>query len=65
MAADEHPEAGAAAAAALLVDLQDEALERDGVVAGHHPFLLVAEDLVEVVTAEGHEGAGRIGGAPA
>src|SRR5205814_1550260 len=62
MAADEHAQALAGAAARLLVDLQAHALEGDGVIRGDGARLFVTEDVGEVDPAEGHEGRGRIGG---
>src|SRR2546425_12099266 len=64
VATHEHPEAGTGAAAALFVELEHDALEGDGVVAGDDAFLFMAEDLREVVAQDGHERAVRIGGRP-
>src|SRR5205809_7325700 len=65
VATHEHPEAGTGAAAALLVELEHDALEGDGVVPGDDAFLFMAEDLREVVARDGNERAVRIGGRPA
>ncbi len=46
VAADEDAQADAAAAAPLLVDLQHDTLEHEGVVPGDTALFLVAEDLV-------------------
>ena len=62
MPAHEHAQARAAAAAALLVDLQGHAVEADGVVARHDARLFVTQDLMEVVAADGDEGTSGIGG---
>lgn len=56
MPADEDREAGTAAAAALLIDLENDSVEDHGVVARDGAGLLVAEDLVEVHAAERDEG---------
>jgi hypothetical protein len=48
MAADEHRQAGARAAAPLLGDLPDDAIEGDGVVARDDPRLVVTEDRLEL-----------------
>lgn len=58
----QNPQARAAAPAGLLRDGQGQALEDDDVVAADHALLFMAQDLVEVCTAEGHEGRRRIGG---
>src|ERR1044071_9918603 len=60
VAADEDAQAGAAPPAPLLVDLQHHAIEHDGVIAGHAARFLVAEDLVQVMSAHRHEGAAGI-----
>src|ERR1700752_816505 len=52
----EPAEAGAAVPAALFIDLQHKSAEAHGVVAGHDPFFLMTEDLLEVLTADGDEG---------
>ena len=65
MPADEHAQPGAAAAAALLVDLEDDLIEGDGVIAAHDPLLFVTEDLLQIVRADGDEGTGRIRRRPA
>lgn len=62
MPAHEHAEACAAAAAALLVDLQQHAGEAHGIVPGDHAFLFVTQDLGEIVPADRDEGTGGIGG---
>src|SRR3989475_9174587 len=64
VATHEHPEASTGAAAALFVELEHDALEGVGVVAGDDAFLFMAEDLREVVAQDGHERAVRIGGRP-
>ena len=61
---DEHAQAGTATAPSLLVDLQDEPADGDGVVARHDPFFLVTEDLLEVVAADGDERGSGIRGWP-
>ena len=60
MAADEDRQAGAGAAAALLRDLQDDAIEGDRVVAGDDPRLFVTEDGLELGRSDGDERRGRI-----
>jgi hypothetical protein len=47
MPTDEHAQAGAAAQAPVLGDLQHEAAKRDGVVPRDDAFFLVTEDLFE------------------
>ena len=65
VATDEDAEAGAGAAAALLVDLEQDALEGDRVVPRHDALLFMAEDLRKVVAHDRHERAVRIHGRPA
>ena len=48
MAPDEDGQAGARAAAPLLRDLQHDAIEHHGVVAGDDPRLFVTEDGLEL-----------------
>src|SRR2546427_12200350 len=60
MPAHDNAEARATPPAALLVDLQDDAVEADGVVAGNAPLLFVTEDLIEIDAADGHKRAGGI-----
>ena len=62
VAANEHAQPLAGAAARLLVDLQAHALERDRVVRGDGARLFVTEDVGEIHLAEGDEGRGGIGG---
>jgi hypothetical protein len=65
MAAHEHAQASTAAAAALLVDLQHDLIQGDGVVAADDALLLVAQDLIEIVRPDGDEGTmGSAGGRP-
>src|SRR5882672_8189774 len=59
--ANEYAQAGAAAAALLLVDLQHHAIEHERVVPGDGALFLVAEDLVQVLPAHRDEGAAGIG----
>src|SRR5262245_15502540 len=61
MTAHEDAQAGTGAAAALLVDLQDDVIQHDRVVAADNAFLLVTEDLIQVQGAERDEGTGGIG----
>ena len=60
MPAHDNAEGRAAPPAALLVDLQDHAVEAHGVVAGDDPLLFVTEDLIEIDAADGHKRAGGI-----
>jgi len=60
MATHEDAKAGTAAAAPLLVDLQDDAVQGHGVIAGHDALFLMTQDLLQVVGAEGDEGRGGI-----
>src|SRR5262249_60634182 len=62
---DRDPPPRTAPPAALLGDPQDKPIERDGVVPGHDALFFVAEDLVEIVSADGHEGRRGIRGRPA
>jgi hypothetical protein len=62
MTPDHDAKPRAAAPAALFVDLQEHAVERDGVVARDDTLFVMAQDLVEIVGADGDEGAGGIGG---
>src|SRR5262249_13829869 len=57
-----HAQARTGAAAGLLGQLQDEAIELHGVVAGDDAFVLMAEDLREIDGAEGDESGGGGGG---
>src|ERR1051325_8158591 len=57
MTPHDDAEACAAAPPALFVDLQEHAVECDGVVACDDTLFLMAEDLVEVVRADRDEGA--------
>jgi signal transduction histidine kinase len=65
VAPDEHGQARTAAAAPLLVDLEDHAIQDDGVVPRDRAGLFMTEDLLEVHAAEGHEGGRGIGRGPA
>src|SRR6266516_7137917 len=56
MAADEHMQPGAGAAAGLLGQLQRDEAGGDDVVAPDDALVLDAEDLVEIDPAEGDEG---------
>jgi hypothetical protein len=62
MPANDHPQPRAAASTPLLGQLEQQASEGHGVVPRDDPLFLVAEDLVEVVPANRHEGAGGIRG---
>jgi CRISPR/Cas system-associated endoribonuclease Cas2 len=64
MATHEDAQPGAGTAPRLLVDLQPDALEGDGVVLTDGAGVFVAEDVGEVDPPEGHERRGRIGGCP-
>src|ERR1700736_2602766 len=64
MAADEDPQARAAATARLFGHLQGHARKGDDVVAADDALLLDAEDLVEVYPAQGDEGRGGVGRGP-
>lgn len=55
VAADEHAQPLAGAAARLLVDLQAHALEGDRVIRGHRARFFVTEDMGEIHLAEGDE----------
>jgi hypothetical protein len=62
---NEHAQASTAAPAPLLVDLQHHPIERERVVPGDAPLVLVAKDLVEVLPTHGHErAAGILNGSP-
>ena len=65
MAPDPHGEPGAGAAAALLGDLQDDPLQRDGVIGGDDARFFVAEDGLELGRGDRDEGGGGIRGGPA
>lgn len=65
MATDEHAQAGTAAAARLLGELEREVLGGDHVVTADDALMLHAEDLLEVHAAQSHEGGGVFGGRPA
>src|SRR5688572_18913742 len=65
MAADQDGESRAAPAAALFADLQDDAVEGDGVVAADDAGLLVAKDGLELGEGDRDKGGGRVGGAAA
>ena len=58
---NEHAQASTAAPAPLLVDLQHHPIERERVVPGDAPLVLVAKDLVEVLPTHRDEGAAGIG----
>src|SRR5258706_3518841 len=58
---NEHAQASTAAPAPLLVDLQHYPIERERVVPGDAPLVLVAKDLVEVLPTHRDEGAAGIG----
>src|SRR5262249_10506390 len=62
---DQDPQAGAAPAAALLGNLQDEPIERDGVVPRDDALFFMTQDLIQIVNPDGHEGGRRIRGRPA
>src|SRR5207247_3732669 len=64
MAAHEDAESGAGATARLLVNLQPDALEGDGVVLPHGADLFMTEDVGEVHAPERDKGRGRIRGRP-
>ena len=64
MAAYEDAEPGAGAAARLLVNLQPDALEGNGVVLPHGADLFMTEDVGEVHAPERDKGRGRIRGRP-
>src|ERR1700682_3620977 len=59
--ADEDAQTDAAAAASLLVELQHDPIEHEGVVPGDAALFLVAEDLVQVLPAHWHEGTAGSG----
>src|SRR5258706_7029584 len=59
--ANEYAQAGTAAPAPLLVDLQHHAIEHERIVPGDGALFLVAEDLVQILPAHRHEGAAGIG----
>src|SRR5215475_5763727 len=65
MAPDEHAQARTGAPAGLLGELQGEALARHDVVAADDAFFLDTENLVQIDSAEGHEGRGGISGGAA
>src|ERR1700716_3084306 len=58
---NEHAQASTAAPAPLLVDLQHDPIEHEGVVPGDAALFLVAEDLVQVLPPHRHEGTAGIG----
>jgi hypothetical protein len=62
MAANEHVQPGAGAAAWWLGQLQGDEAGGDDMVAPDDPRILDAEDLVEIDAAEGDEGRGGIRG---
>src|SRR2546427_8645775 len=62
MPADQDLQARAGAPAALLGDLQEDAVEPHGVVAGDDPGFLVTEYLREFDITDRHEGWCRVGG---
>src|SRR5882724_8284184 len=64
MPADEDAEAGAVAAAGLLVQLKGVAVSGHHIVAPDDAFLLDAENLLEVDAAEWDKGGRRVGGQP-
>src|SRR5262245_28769977 len=64
MTTDQDAQARATAAAGLLGELQDDAIERDGVIARDGALVLVTEDLLEVDGAERHESWDRLGRRP-
>jgi len=64
MATDDEVKTDAGGSTLLPGHLETDALAADGVVSLHHALLLEAENLIEIDTAEGDEGAGGIGGRP-
>src|SRR5437867_1048740 len=64
MAAHEDAQPGAGAPARLLVNLQPDALEGDGVVQPDGAALFVTEDVGKVHAPERDKGRGRIRGRP-
>jgi hypothetical protein len=62
MLADQDAEARAGGPPRLLGELQQLAVEAEGVVAGDDALLLVTQDLGEVDAAERDEGRGRVVG---
>src|SRR5262245_59226481 len=60
MAADEHVQPGAGAAAGLLGELQRHPIGRDDIVTTDGPFVFDAEDLVEIDATQRDKGGSRL-----
>jgi hypothetical protein len=60
MAADEHVQPGAGAAAGLLGELQRHAIGGDDIVTPDGTFVFDAEDLVEIDATQRDKGGGRV-----
>jgi hypothetical protein len=64
MLAHGHSRAGARSTTRLRPNLQDAAVQADGVVARYHARFFVTQDPVEIRLAQGHEGTRRIARGP-
>jgi hypothetical protein len=51
VATDEDPQAGTRTTPGLLVELEDDVVRGDDIVAAHHPLVFHAEDLLEIDVA--------------